>query len=81
MQGAWFFFIDAVNSDSDTHPNVFLGIISLQNSCSNDSNGSDDRTSIDSSTNNKMGVVIFKGFAVDRDFGTYHKLLPVVKLP
>ena len=35
MQRVWFFFIVAVNSDSDTYPNIFLEIILLQHSCQN----------------------------------------------
>ena len=82
MQGVWFFFIFAVNRDSGTHPNIFLGIILPQNSCQNvyDSNGSEGRASIDSSTTDKKGVVIFRDFAADRDFGTYHMLFTGVKL-
>ena len=84
MQGVWFFIL-AVNSDSDTHPNIFLGIILLQNSCQNvhvyDSNGSKDRTIIVSGTTNKKGVIIFNNFTADRDFGTYHILFIRFKLP
>ena len=83
MQEVWFFFIFAVNRDCDTHPNIFLGIILSQKSCQNvyDSNGSEDRESIDSGTTDKKDVVIFKDLAADRDFGTYHILFIGVKLP
>ena len=81
--GMWFFFIFAMNRDSGTHLNTFLGIISPQNCSQNvyDSNGSEDRESINSSTTHKKGVVIFRDFAAERDFGTYHMLFVGVKLP
>ena len=83
MQGVWFFFIFAVNRDSGTHPNIFLGIILTQNICQNvcDSKGLEDRASVGRATTNKKGVVIFRDFAADRDFGTYHVLFLGVKLP
>ena len=81
MQGVWFLFIFARNNDSGTHPNMFLGILLPQNSCQNvyDSNGSDYRASIDSSTTDKKGVVIFRDFTADRDFDTHHMLFVGVK--
>ena len=83
IQGMWFSFIFAVNRDFSTDPNIFLKIILPQNSCQNvcDPNDLGDRASIDSSTTDKMGVVIFKGFAEDRDFVKYHMLFLGVKLP
>ena len=71
-----------MNRDSGTHPNIFLGIILPQNSCQNvcDSNGLEDRASIGSGTTNEKVVVIFKDFAADRDFGTYHMLFVGVNL-
>ena len=82
MQGAWFFFIFAVNRDSGTHPYMFLGIILPQNSCQSvyDSNGSDVSASIDSSTTDKKCVVIFRDFTAYRDFGTHHILFVGVEL-
>ena len=72
-----------MNRDSGTHPSMFLGIILPHNSCQNvhDSNGSDDRAGIDSSTTDKKGVVTFRDFAADRDFGTHHMLFVGVELP
>ena len=83
MQGVCVFLYFAEIRDSGTHPNIILGIISPQNSCQNvlDSNGLEDRASIGSSTTNKKGVVIFRNFAEDRDFGIYHMLFLGVKLP
>ena len=81
-QGVCFFFIFAVNSDSGTHPNIFLGIILPQNNCQNvcDSNSLEDRVSIGNGTTDKEGEVIFKDFAADIGFGTYHMLFLGVKL-
>ena len=78
-----FFCIFAVNKNFGTHPNIFLGIILPYNSCQNvcDSNGLEDRAISGSSTTDKKGVVIFRDFAEDRDFGTYHMLFLGVKLP
>ena len=83
MQGVLFFFIFAVNRDSGTHPNILLGIVLPQNSCQNvcDSNGLEDRASINSGIINKKGVIIFRDFVMHRDFGTYHVLFLGVKLP
>ena len=83
MQGVWFFFIFAFSIDSGAHSNMFFGIILPHKSCENvyDSNGSDDRASIDISTTDKKDVVIFRDFATDRDFGTHHMLFVGIKLP
>ena len=72
-----------MNRDPGTHPNIFLGVILPKNSCQNlcDSNGLEDRTIIGSGSTDKKGVVIFRDFAADRDFGTYHMLFLGVKLP
>ena len=45
-----------------------------------DSNGLKDAASIGSGITNEKGVAIFRGFAEDRDFGTYHMLFLGVKL-
>ena len=83
MQGVWFFFSFAVNRDSGTHPNKLLGIILPQNNCQNecDSKSLEDRASTDSGSIDKEGVVNFKDFTADGDFGTYHMLFLRVKLP
>ena len=84
MQGYGFFSLFfAVNRDSGTHSNIFLGIILPLNSCQIvcDSNGLEDGASICSGTTNKKGMVNFRNFAEDRNFGTYHMLLFGVKLP
>ena len=72
-----------MNRDSGIYPNIFLGVILPYNSCQNvcDSNGLEDRAVIGSSTTDKKGVVIFRDFAEDRDFGTYDMLFLGVKLP
>ena len=73
-----------MNRDSGTaHPNIFLGIILPQNNCQKicDSNSLEVRASTDSGSTDKKGVVIFKNFAADRDFGTNHTLFLVVKFP
>ena len=83
MLGVRFSFIFAVNRNSGTHPNIFLGIILPQNRCQKvyDSKGSDDWESINSSTTDKRGVVIFRDVAADGDFGTHHMLFVGVKVP
>ena len=77
-----FYLIFAVNRDSGTQSNIFLGVILVQNCCQNvcDSNGLEDTASIGSSTTDKKGVVNFRDFAADRNFGTYHLLFLGVKL-
>ena len=64
MQAVWFCFIFALNRNSDTHPNIFLGIMLPQNSCQivYDSNGSEGRASIDRSTTDKR-VWSFSGIS------------------
>ena len=64
MQGVWFFFIFAVNRDSGTHPNIFLGIILTQNSCQNecDSESLEDRASVGRATTDKK-VWSFSGIS------------------
>ena len=70
LQGVWFFFIFAMNRNSGTHPNKFLGIILPQNSFQNvcDSKGLKDRESVGSATTDKR-CGHFRDFAADRDFG------------
>ena len=83
IQWVWLFCIFAVNRGSHAHPNIFLKIILPYNSCQNvcDSNGLEDGANIGYGTTEEKGVAIFRGFAEDRDFGTYHMLFLGVKLP
>ena len=71
-----------MNRDSGIHPNMFLGTILTQKKCQNvcDSKGLQDGASVRSSTIDKLGELIFRDFAADRDFGTYHILFLGVKL-
>ena len=81
--GVIFSCIFAVNRGSGAHPYIFLGIIIPWNSCKNvyDSNGLEVTASIGSGTSDEKGVAIFRGFAEDRDFGTYYTFFLGVKLP
>ena len=83
IKGCDHFCLFAVNRDSGIHPIIFLGVIlpwnSWQNVC--DSNGLEERAIIGSGTTDEKGVVVFRNFAADRDFGTYHMLFLEVKLP
>ena len=83
IQGVWFFCIFAVNRDSGTHSNIFLGTILPQNSCQNvcDSNSLENMVITFSGTTDKMDMVIFRDFTEDRDFDTYDMLFLRVKLP
>ena len=68
--GVGFYLYFTVNRNSGTNSNIFLVVLLPQNSCQDvcDSNGLEDRSSIDIGTTDKTVVVNFWDFAVDRNF-------------